>query len=252
MIKALDKLLFSLIRMKILRKYCGTKTGFHLKIIKTFLKLNVNGKLYILGHLLIFDLIIYQFIFLVTNCFFFFFFFFLFPGISGEWHVMFDGKGETCVHQKSLPFKRKKKKKVISRTTSAVDSNLCFISLCNMHSLKQTKAYILTEWPKAIYTESMFSVFCYVMKLSHCVNPLSIVFLAWLLLKQTNNLQSSIYITDWSVYFSLDILFKGDGHPKPKLSMLCVLSQNFQPIFEKQNDYLVANFLRNSKTALKF
>ena len=42
---------------------------------------------------------------------------------------------------------------------------------------------------------------------------------------------------------------KKELHPKQKLCMFCELSQNYQHSFQKLNDYLEANCLRNSKMA---
>ena len=55
---------------------------------------------------------------------------------------------------------------------------------------------------------------------------------------------------EWTT-FQMNLSIKGERHPKMRLSMFCVLFQNYQHIFRKNNDYLEANCLRNSKNGIK-
>ena len=50
----------------------------------------------------------------------------------------------------------------------------------------------------------------------------------------------------------LNLPFKGVLHLRPKISMFCALSRNYQHLFEKWYIHLIVNCSRNSKMTLEF
>ena len=90
---------------------------------------------------------------------------------------------------------------------------------------------------KYIQGTSIFSVFQLLhLKLQNCCS------------NRTFNLK----VNSWSCIFMMNNFFKEEMYPKPKLRLFYALSQNCQYIFEKQYDYLEANWLRTQKGHLSF